>query len=109
MSRRVYAPLRRATVRNSVERIENAIALLEYPVSVTAMYHGTRRPACILAAGDLHNLITTRPTHAHSITHDLAILAGKPVITGIRNSVAVILEYLAHPPTSTSSSPTIHA
>jgi uncharacterized protein (DUF433 family) len=40
----------------------------------------------------------TRPTHAHRITRDPAILAGKPVIKGTRIPVQVILEYLAHNP-----------
>lgn len=37
-------------------------------------------------------------THAHRITRDPAILAGKPVIKGTRIPVQVILEYLAHNP-----------
>jgi uncharacterized protein (DUF433 family) len=43
-------------------------------------------------------MTTTPPTYAHRITRDPAILAGKPVITGTRIPVAVILEYLAHNP-----------
>ena len=43
-------------------------------------------------------MTTTPPTHIHRITQDPAILAGKPVITGTRIPVAVILEYLAHNP-----------
>lgn len=39
-----------------------------------------------------------RPTLAHGITIDPAILGGKPTIAGTRVSVELVLEYLANTP-----------
>ena len=43
-------------------------------------------------------MTSTHAVHAHRITRNPAILAGKPVIRGTWIPVEVILEYLAHNP-----------
>lgn len=39
-----------------------------------------------------------RPTYADRITRDPAIMVGKPVVTGTRIPVALVLAHLAHNP-----------